>query len=137
ENSVIRVREELSKVFVGRGAFEEQVSQVFTQLRKKMAGSEAANFEMLSESMRNPKMRKIMYNQRKRLRELVTEFLTGFANKKLIRKDLDIEALASGFLAMYDGLMVDVVLGFPDKLANGAWKATSSAIVKGSSPKVK
>jgi AcrR family transcriptional regulator len=73
--------------------------------------SEKVFCEIIAESARNPKLQKILYTQRIKTFNVVREYLDRQMEKGFFKKDTDTVAIASGFVALYDGLIASEFLG--------------------------
>jgi hypothetical protein len=74
-------------------------------------------------------LQKILYEQRIKIFNVVKEYLDLQVQKRFFRKDVDTEAVASGLLALYDGLAVSKFLGISENLNKKAWAGTVRAII--------
>ena len=92
-------------------------------------GSEKVFFEIVAESSRNPKLQRILYEQRTKIFDVLREYLDLQVQKGFFRKDIDTEATASGLVALYNGLAVSKFLGISENLNKKAWAGTVKAII--------
>src|SRR5438477_422854 len=90
-----------------------QVSLKVRQTKKeeKKRENEKVFCEIIAESARNPNLQKVLYAQRIKTINVVKEYLDRQMEKGFFRKDTDTEAIASGFVALYDGLIASEFLG--------------------------
>ena len=104
-------------------------STLYANLRKSEAGSEAVNLEMIAESTRNPRLRRILQSQRKAAINAVSDSLRNLAEEGVISAEIDFEALATGYVALYEGLTIEMVLGTQDSLIKRAWDQTTKVMI--------
>jgi hypothetical protein len=86
---------------------------------------------MIAESSRNPKLRKALYEQRMKVYDIVIDYLRRQIEKGFFRKDMDVNAIASGLVALYDGLTISKLLGISEYYNKKAWTQTIRAIFTG------
>lgn len=134
---VERLRSELTQVFSGKGDLAEKASTLYGNLRQSDAGSEAMNLEIIAESTRNPRLRKILQSQRRAAHAAVSDSLRGLAEAGAISLELDFDAIAAGYVALYAGLTIDIVLGTNDSLIRRAWNQTTKAMIEGTGRRVR
>jgi hypothetical protein len=75
-------------------------------------------FEIIAESSRNLKLRRMLYEQRIKMLDVVTIYLDLQQEKGLIRKDSNTKAIASGLISLYNGLSLSKVLGINETRTN-------------------
>lgn len=85
-------------------------------------------FEVIAESSRNPRLRKVMYEQRLKIFELVSKYLSLQIEKGFLKKDIDVESISSGLVALYDGLTLSKVLGMNNDFNKKVWAETIKSI---------
>jgi hypothetical protein len=88
---------------------------------------------MAVESTRNPRLRKAMHEHHLRVHDHVLEGLKKKMDEGFIRKDVDAAGLAIAFVALYDGLAVNRLIGISDSTNKKAWVAMLKAVIAGSS----
>ncbi|MFL6315390.1 MAG: TetR/AcrR family transcriptional regulator [Nitrososphaeraceae archaeon] len=131
ENNLKVLREQLSQIFVTtKENLLFDAEQFYDNLHKlEKNGSEKVFFEIVAESSRNPKLQRILYEQRTKIFDVVKEYLDLQVQKGFFRKDIDTEAIASGLVALYNGLAVSKFLGISENLNKKAWAGTVKAII--------
>jgi len=88
--------------------------------------------EALAESVHNPKLRKIIQKNRKEIELNVEEFLMVMRKSgDFFQKDIDLNAISSGFLGLFDGLYLSKMVGTKHEDNKKAWIETSMAILEG------
>ena len=133
ENNLKMIKEQLSQIFATKK--EDLVSDAerfYENLQRiENKGSEKVFFEIVAESARNPKLQRILYEQRTKIFDVVKEYLDFQVEKGFFRKDIDTEAIASGLVALYNGLAVSKFLGISGNLNKKSWLGTVKAIISG------
>ncbi len=86
------------------------------------------SFEIIAECSRNQRLRKVMYEQRIRILEIVSEYLNLQIKKGFVKKDLDINAIAYGLISLYDGLSLSKTIGISNDFNKKVWTETIKAI---------
>jgi len=126
---------------------KEQLSQIFATTKEDLVSnaerfyenfhkeekreSEKVFCEIIAESARNPKLQKMLYTQRIKTFNVVREYLDRQMEKGFFKKDTDTEAIASGFVALYDGLIANEFLGVSVNHSKRSWRKTVRAIIMG------
>jgi hypothetical protein len=87
--------------------------------------------EMVVESSRNSRLKKGMYEHRLKVYDTVVEHLNRQIEKGFIKKGIDVNGLASAFVALYDGLTVSKMLGISEASNKKAWAAMVRAVMEG------
>ena len=133
ENNLKLIKEQLSRIFATRKEnLLYDVEQFYDNLQKlEKKGDEKVFFEIVAESARNPKLQKILYEQRTKIFDVVKEYLDLQVQKGFFRKNIDTEAIASGLVALYNGLAVSKFLGISGNWNKRAWVGTVKAIISG------
>src|SRR4026209_119589 len=133
ENNLKVIKEQLSQIFVTtKENLLYDTEQFYDNLHKlEKSGSEKVFFEIVAESSRNRKLERILYEQRTKIFDVVKEYLDLQVEKGFFRKDIDTEAIASGLVALYNGLDVSKFLGISGNLNKKAWVGTVKAIITG------
>jgi TetR/AcrR family transcriptional regulator, repressor for uid operon len=131
ENSIKELKEQLSKLFSKKEDLVHDAEKFYDQYRNLIHDSEKVSFEMLAESSRNPKLRKALYEQRMKVYDIVIDYLRRQIEKGFFRKDMDVNAIASGLVALYDGLTISKLLGISEYYNKKTWTQTIRAIFSG------
>jgi AcrR family transcriptional regulator len=131
ENSIKELKEQLSKLFSKKEDLVQDAEKFYDQYRNLIHDSEKVSFEMIAESSRNPKLRKALYEQRMKVYNIVIDYLRRQIEKGFFRKDMDVNAIASGLVALYDGLTISKLLGISEYHNKKAWTQTIRAIFTG------
>jgi AcrR family transcriptional regulator len=133
ENNLKVLKEQLSQIFATtKENLLSDAERFYDNLDKlEKSGSEKVFFEIVVESSRNPKLQKILYEQRTKIFNIVKEYLDLQIQKGYFRKNVDTDAIASGLVALYDGLAVSKFLGISENLNKKVWAGTVKAIING------
>ena len=133
ENNLKVLKEQLSHLFVTtKENLLFDAEQFYDNLhRLEKSGSEKVFFETVAESSRNTKLQRILYEQRVKIFNVVKEYLDRQVQKGFFRNDVDTDAIASGLVALYNGLAVSRFLGINQNLNKKAWIGTVRAIIAG------
>lgn len=131
ENSIKELKEQLSKLFSKKEDLVHDAEKFYDQYRNLIHDSEKVSFEMIAESSRNPKLRKALYEQRMKVYGIVIDYLRRQIEKGFFRKDMDVNAIASGLVALYDGLTISKLLGISEDYNKKTWAQTIRAIFTG------
>lgn len=131
ENSIKELKEQLSKLFSKKEDLVHDAEKFYDQYRNLIHDSEKVSFEIIAESSRNPKLRKALYEQRMKVYDIVIDYLRRQIEKGFFRKDMDVNAIASGLVALYDGLTISKLLGISEYYNKKAWTQTIRAIFTG------
>ena len=120
-----------STVFSKREDLLLDAERFYEEFQKLEQGNDKVMLEMVVESTRNQKLRKAMYEHRLKVYDAVVEHLNKHIDKGLIRRDVDSHALASAFVALYDGLTASKMLGIGEANNKKAWMAMVRAVIAG------
>jgi TetR/AcrR family transcriptional regulator, repressor for uid operon len=132
ENNFKVIKEQLSQIFATtKENLLYDAEQFYDNLHKLEKVGEKVFFELVAESSRNPRLKRILYEQRTKIFDVVKEHLDLQVEKGFLRKDTDTEAIASGLVALYNGIAVSKFLGISGSLNKKVWIATVKAIVIG------
>ena len=135
DNNLKVLKEQLSQILATTKTKEDLVSNVeqfyenFHRTEKRE--NEKIFCEIIAESARNPKLQKMLYEQRVKTFNVVREYLDHQMEKGFFRKDTDTIAIASGFVALYDGLIASEFLGISASYSINSWRSTVRAIMAG------
>jgi TetR/AcrR family transcriptional regulator, repressor for uid operon len=103
----------------------------YENFRRLEQGKDRVMLEMVVESSRNSRLKKGMYEHRLKVYDAVVEHLNRQIEKGFIKKGIDVNGLASAFVALYDGLTVSKMLGISEASNKKAWVAMLRAVMEG------
>ena len=133
ERNITELKEQLSTLFSMKEDVISNAEYFYEsfQRNKTTTDLEKVFFEIIAESSRNPKLRKMLYEQRLKIFEIVTEYLNSKMQRGLLKKDTNTKAIASGLVSLYNGLSLSRVLGLSETLNKQIWLDTVRAIFNG------
>lgn len=103
----------------------------YENFRRLEQGKDRVMLEMVVESSRNSRLKKGMYEHRLKVYDAVVEHLNRQIEKGFIKKGIDVNGLASAFVALYDGLTVSKMLGISEASNKKGWVAMVRAVMEG------
>lgn len=128
EQNINYLKNQLSKLFDNKEDLITGIENFYAEFndqRYKMF------FEAISESSRNPRLKQLLYQQRKKILQLIMDYLNIQKDRGFIRKDIELIDLAYGFISLYDGLKINKVLGIDENQNRKTWARTVKAIFTG------
>lgn len=131
ESGLDKLKDQLSILFTTKEDLLSDVGKFYDNYRKVTNGSEKVIFEALAESSHNPKLRKTLYEQKMRIFDTLTKYLNSKIENGFFRKNIDTKAVATGLVAIYDGLTINKLLGTNELHNKKAWTETVKAIISG------
>jgi AcrR family transcriptional regulator len=133
ERNITELKEQLSTLFTKKEDFISSAENFYENFRsnKTTTDLEKVFFEIIAESSRNPKLRKMLYEQRIKIFDIVIEYLNSQMQRGLLKKDTNTKAIASGLISLYNGLSLSKMLGISDTLNKQTWLDTVRAIFNG------
>jgi TetR/AcrR family transcriptional regulator, repressor for uid operon len=87
--------------------------------------------EMSVMAARNPRIRKVLIQHRVNQHRVISEFIGLQIRRGFARKDIDKDAIASGLIGLYEGLVINKLTGVEDSTNKKAWSGTIRAIFAG------
>ncbi len=99
----------------------------FQKIQKE--GSANVFFEALSESTRNPKLQKILFEHRLKIYKVVENYLQIQSDKGFFKGDMNLTYIASGMVSLFDGITAGSLLGIPEDYNKKIWSVTIKAIL--------
>jgi TetR/AcrR family transcriptional repressor of uid operon len=129
ENNIRDLKEHLSALFTKSEDLVSDSQKFYVNFRKASEQSDKIFLETIAESSRNQKLQEMLYHQRLKVLDVVTEYLSLQIKKGFLSSDIDIDAVALGLVALYDGLTVDKIIGINESQNEKAWNVTIKAIL--------
>jgi TetR/AcrR family transcriptional regulator, repressor for uid operon len=129
ENNIRDLKEHLSALFTKSEDLVSDSQKFYVNFRKASEQSDKIFLETIAESSRNQKLQEMLYQQRLKVLDVVTEYLSLQIKKGFLNNDIDIDAVALGLVALYDGLTVDKIIGINENQNEKAWNVTIKAIL--------
>lgn len=129
ERNIAELKQQLSTLFTGKGNLKSSSENFYENFRSNNTTDlEKVFFEIIAESSRNLKLRKMLYEQRIKIFDVVIEYLNSQMQRGLIKKGTNTKAIASGLVSLYNGLSMSRVLGISETLNKQTWLDTVRAI---------
>jgi AcrR family transcriptional regulator len=129
ERNIAELKQQLSTLFTGKQYLISGSGNFYENFRSKNTTNlEKVFFEIIAESSRNLKLRKMLYEQRIKIFDVVIEYLNSQMQRGLIKKGTNTKAIASGLVSLYNGLSLSRVLGISESLNKQTWLDTVRAI---------
>jgi AcrR family transcriptional regulator len=120
-----------SGLFQNKGRIKQDLGIFYDNFLKAVQDTRNIRIEALAESVHNPKMRKIIQKNRKEIELNVEEFLKGMRKGGFFQNNVDMNALSSGIIALFDGLFLSELIGTNHEDNKKAWIKTMMAIFEG------
>lgn len=129
ERNIAELKQQLSTLFTGKENLKSSSENFYENFRSNNTKDlEKVFFEIIAESSRNLKLRKMLYEQRIKIFDVVIEYLNSQMQRGLIKKGTNTKAIASGLVSLYNGLSLSRVLGISETLNKQTWLDTVRAI---------
>ncbi len=131
ERNIAELKQQLSTLFTGKENLKSSSENFYENFRSNNNNTtdlEKVFFEIIAESSRNLKLRKMLYEQRIKIFDVVIEYLNSQMQRGLIKKGTNTKAIASGLVSLYNGLSLSRVLGISETLNKQTWLDTVRAI---------
>ena len=133
ERNIRELKEQLSTLLTKSEDLISSAENFYENFRSNTSGTnvEKVFFEIIAESSRNLKLRRMLYEQRIKMLDVVTTYLDLQQEKGLIRKNSNTKTIASGLISLYNGLSLSKILGINETLNKQTWINTVRAIFNG------
>jgi len=133
ERNIRELKEQLSTLLTKSEDLISSAENFYENFRSNTSGInvEKVFFEIIAESSRNLKLRRMLYEQRIKMLDVVTTYLDLQQEKGLIRKNSNTKTIASGLISLYNGLSLSKILGINETLNKQTWINTVRAIFNG------
>jgi len=131
ERDLNKLEDQLSNMFATKEDFLSDVGTFYDNYRKMTHDGEKVIIEALAESSHNPKLRKTLYEQKMKIYHTIIKYLDLKIEKGFFRKGIDTSAIATGLVALYDGLTINNLSGINEPYNKKAWTETVKAIISG------
>jgi TetR/AcrR family transcriptional regulator, repressor for uid operon len=129
ENSIRELKEQLSAIFTKSEDLITDSQKFYVSFRRSSEQSDKVFLEAIAESSRNRKLQEMLYRQRLKVLDVVTGYLNLQIKKGFLSDGIDVNAVALGLVALYDGLTVDKIIGINESQNKKAWNVTMKAIL--------
>jgi TetR/AcrR family transcriptional repressor of uid operon len=129
ENNIRELKEQLSVPFTKSEDLISDSQKFYVNFRKASGPSDKVFLETIAESSRNRKLRDMLHRQRMKVLDVVTNYLRLQIGKGYFRSDVDVNAIAAGLVALYDGLTIGKTIGISETYNKKAWNETIKAVL--------
>ncbi|CAN5384247.1 TetR/AcrR family transcriptional regulator [soil metagenome] len=129
ENNIKALKEQLSVLFTKSENLISDSQMFYVNFRKASEQSDKVFLETIAESSRNQRLQEMLYHQRIKVLDIVTEYLKLQIKKGFFRTDIDIDAIALGLVSLYDGLSISKIIGISETQNKKSWNETIKAIL--------
>jgi TetR/AcrR family transcriptional repressor of uid operon len=129
ENNIRELKEQLSVLFTRSEDHISDSQKFYVNFRKASGPSDKVFLETIAESSRNRKLQDMLYRQRMKVLDVVTNYLRLQIGKGFFRRDVDVNAIAAGLVALYDGLTIGKTIGISETYNKKAWNETIKAVL--------
>jgi AcrR family transcriptional regulator len=132
ESSLKKVKEQLNGMFITKENLVSDAERFYDYFQKgENRYHNIVILEMSIEATRNPRLRRVLRQHQANRHQVISEFIGLQMKKGFARKDIDKDAIASGLIGLYEGLVLDRVTGADDSSNKKAWSDTIRAIFAG------
>jgi TetR/AcrR family transcriptional repressor of uid operon len=129
ENNIRELKEQLSVLFTKSEDLISDSQKFYVNFRKASGPSDKVFLETIAESSRNRKLQDMLHRQRMKVLDVVTDYLRLQIRKGFFRSDVDVDAIAAGLVALYDGLTIGKTIGISETYNKKAWNETIKAVL--------
>lgn len=130
EYNLEQLRNQLSRLFNKKEDMMSDAERFYDEYHSVSLGDEIIWFEMIALSTRKPKLRKILAENQGKVHRAVKEFLKIQIERGFFREDINIDAIAAGLIALYNGLVTNkLLLQTSDAENRRVWIETIRAII--------
>ena len=123
--------DERSGLFQNKNKITQDLGTFYDNFLKSLQNTHNVRIEALAESIHNTKLRKIIQKNRKEIELNVEEFLKGMRKGGFFQNNVDMNAISSGIIGLFDGLFLSEVVGTNHEENKKAWIKTMMAIFEG------
>jgi TetR/AcrR family transcriptional regulator, repressor for uid operon len=132
ESSLKKVREQLNGMFITKENLVSDAEKFYDYFQKgENRYRNIVILEMSIEATRNARLRRVLRQHQANRHKVISEFIELQIRKGFARKDVDKDAIASGLIGLYEGLVINKVTGAEDSSNKKAWSDTIRAIFAG------
>lgn len=129
ENNIRELKEQLSVLFTKSEDLISDSQKFYVNFRKASGPSDKVFLETIAESSRNRRLQDMLHRQRMKVLDVVTDYLRLQIRKGFFRSDVDVNAIAAGLVALYDGLTIGKTIGISETYNKKAWNETIKAVL--------
>ncbi len=132
QSSLKKIIEQLNGMLITKENLASDAEKFYDYFQKEVNPyHNLVLLEMSVMATRNPRLRKVLMQHRVNRHQVISEFIEVQIKKGFARKDVDKDAIASGLIGLYEGLVINKVMGVEDSTNRKAWSDTIRAIFAG------
>jgi TetR/AcrR family transcriptional regulator, repressor for uid operon len=132
QSSLKKIKEQLNGMSITKENLASDAEKFYDYFQKEVNPyHNLVVLEMSVMATRNPRLRKVLIQHRVNRHQVISEFIEVQIKKGFARKDVDKDAIASGLIGLYEGLVINKVMGVEDSTNRKAWSDTIRAIFAG------
>ena len=132
QSSLKKIKEHLNGMLITKENLASDAEKFYDYFQKEVNPyHNLVILEMSVMATRNPRLRKVLMQHRVNRHQVISEFIEVQIKKGFARKDVDKDAIASGLIGLYEGLVINKVMGVEDSINRKAWSDTIRAIFAG------
>jgi TetR/AcrR family transcriptional regulator, repressor for uid operon len=132
QNSLKKVKEQVNGMLITKENLGSDAERFYDYFQKGINPYQnMVLLEMSVMATRNPRLRRVLMQHRVNRHQVISEFIGLQIRNGFARKDIDKDAIASGLIGLYEGLVLDKVTGADDSTNKKAWSDTIRAIFAG------
>jgi AcrR family transcriptional regulator len=132
QNSLKKVKEQVNGMLITKENLVSDAERFYDYFQRGI--NPYRNMVLLEMSVmatRNPRLRRVLMQHRVNRHQVISEFIGLQIRNGFARKDIDKDAIASGLIGLYEGLVINKVTGAEDSGNKKAWSDTIRAIFAG------
>jgi AcrR family transcriptional regulator len=115
------LKDNLFQLFASKQDLLNGARQFYDTFQKDYKSVDRVRLEMIAESSRSSKLRKILLEYRSKTHFVVATFLKSQIQKGLVAPDIDIDSVTIGLVALYDGLIINKIIGMKGHQISKTW----------------
>jgi TetR/AcrR family transcriptional repressor of uid operon len=132
QSSLKKIKDQLNGMLITKENLAADAEKFYDYFQKEVNPyHNLVLLEMSVMATRNPRLRKVLMQHRVNRHQIISEFIEVQIKKGFARKDVDKDAIASGLIGLYEGLVINKVMGVEDSTNRKAWSDTIRAIFAG------
>ena len=129
QKTLIEVRHGL---FQSKEKLESDLGEFFDNFMNATKETQKFRIEALAESQHNPKLKRVLLQNRKEFEDSVTLFLKKMRDEGgFFQNNVDLNALSLGMISLFDGLYLSKIIGENHETNKKVWIKTMMAIFFG------
>jgi TetR/AcrR family transcriptional regulator, repressor for uid operon len=132
QSSLNKVKEQLNGMLITKENLVSDAERFYDYFQKGInPHHNMVVLEMSIMAARNPRIRKVLIQYRVDQHQVISEFIGLQIRRGFARKDINKDAIASGLIGLYQGLVINKLTGVEDSTNKKAWSDTIRAIFAG------